>query len=90
METPSPAKEKVMMKRIIAVVAAIVSLVGVCVGDTGGVKYRGVFVNDEDWSLRPWAERHFGKEEHTGRKRAEVLRLLQLQPDGRGCDRSLL
>ena len=66
METPSPAKEKVMMKRIIAVVAAIVSLVGVCVGDTGGVKYRGVFVNDEDWSLRPWAERHFGKEEQIG------------------------
>ena len=78
METPSPAKEKVMMKRIIAVVAAIVSLVGVCVGDTGGVKYRGVFVNDEDWSLRPWAERHFGKEEQIGTNAyAEIFALMK-------------
>ena len=52
------------MKHIIAIVAAIVSLAGVCAGD--GVKYRGIFVNDEDWSLRPWAVKHFGKDEQIG------------------------
>ncbi len=31
-----------------------------------GVKWRGVFVNDEDWSLRPWAVGRFGKEEQIG------------------------
>ena len=30
------------------------------------VKYRGIFVNDEDWGLRPWAVRHFGKKEQIG------------------------
>ena len=50
-------------KSPIAVVAAIVSLASVCAGE--GVKYRGVFVNDEDWSLRPWAVKHFGKDEGT-------------------------
>ena len=48
----------------IAVVAVIVSLAGVYAGE--GVKYRGIFVNDEDWSLRPWAVRHFGKKEQIG------------------------
>ena len=28
----------------------------------GGVRYRGVFINDEDWCLRPWCESRFGKE----------------------------
>ena len=28
----------------------------------GGVRYRGVFINDEDWCLRPWCEARFGKE----------------------------
>ena len=23
------------------------------------VKYRGIFINDEDWGIRPWAGRHF-------------------------------
>jgi len=31
-----------------------------------GVRYRGIFVNDEDWSLRPWAVKHFGKKEQIG------------------------
>ena len=31
-----------------------------------GVRYRGIFVNDEDWGLRPWAVRHFGKDEQIG------------------------
>ena len=30
------------------------------------VKLRGIFVNDEDWNLRPWAVRHFGAEEGIG------------------------
>ena len=30
------------------------------------VRYRGIFVNDEDWGLRPWAVRHFGADEQIG------------------------
>ena len=30
------------------------------------VRYRGIFVNDEDWGLRPWAVRHFGGDEQIG------------------------
>ena len=26
------------------------------------VKYRGIFINDEDWGLKPWASNHFEKE----------------------------
>ena len=26
------------------------------------VKYRGIFINDEDWGLKPWAARNFEKE----------------------------
>jgi hypothetical protein len=26
------------------------------------IKYRGVFINDEDWGLKTWAEKHFEKE----------------------------
>ena len=64
------------MKHIIAVVAAIVSLAGVCAGEE--VKYRGIFVNDEDWSLRPWAEKHFGKEEQIGTNAyAEIFALMK-------------
>ena len=64
------------MKHIIAVVAAIVSLAGVCAGEE--VKYRGIFVNDEDWSLRPWAETHFGKEEQIGTNAyAEIFALMK-------------
>ena len=64
------------MKFPIAVVAAIVSLAGVCAGE--GVKYRGVFVNDEDWSLRPWAVKHFGKKEQIGtRAYGEIFSLMK-------------
>ena len=55
--------------------AAALSLQGV---GSQGVKYRGVFVNDEDWSLRPWAERHFGKEEQIGTNAyAEIFVLMK-------------
>ena len=30
------------------------------------VKYRGIFINDEDWGLRPWAVKHFGKKQQIG------------------------
>ena len=26
------------------------------------VKYRGIFINDEDWGLKPWAEKNYEKE----------------------------
>lgn len=39
----------------------------------GGVKYRGIFVNDEDWSLRPWAVKHFGAEEQIGVRAYEKI-----------------
>ena len=43
-----------------------------------GVKYRGIFVNDEDWSLRPWAVKHFGKKEQIGiRAYEEIFSLME-------------
>ena len=64
------------MKFPIAVVAAIVSQASACAGE--GVKYRGVFVNDEDWSLRPWAVKHFGKKEQIGtRVYGEIFSLMK-------------
>ena len=32
------------------------------VSKTPSVKYRGVFLNDEDWGLKPWAAKTFEKE----------------------------
>ena len=44
----------------------------------GGVRYRGIFVNDEDWGLRPWAVRHFGAEEQIGTNAyAEIFALMK-------------
>ncbi|MBO5592328.1 MAG: glycosyl hydrolase 115 family protein [Prevotella sp.] len=31
------------------------------ISSTPSVKYRGIFINDEDWSLKPWASNHFEK-----------------------------
>ncbi|MCR5413141.1 MAG: glycosyl hydrolase 115 family protein [Kiritimatiellae bacterium] len=43
-----------------------------------GVKYRGLFINDEDWGLRPWAVKHFGAEEQIGvGAYAEVFSLMK-------------
>ena len=43
-----------------------------------GVRYRGIFVNDEDWGLRPWAIRHFGAEEQIGTNAyAEIFALMK-------------
>jgi hypothetical protein len=30
--------------------------------DEPSVKYRGIFINDEDWGMKPWAEKNFEKE----------------------------
>ena len=32
------------------------------VSDEPSIKYRGVFINDEDWGLKTWSERNFEKE----------------------------
>ena len=39
----------------------------------GPVKYRGLFINDEDWGLRPWAVRHFGKKQGIGTRAYEKV-----------------
>jgi hypothetical protein len=44
-----------------------------------GVKYRGIFINDEDWSLRPWAAETFAPAEGLGlgpKTYAKVFELL--------------
>ena len=43
-----------------------------------GVRYRGIFINDEDWGLRPWAVKHYGKAEQIGTNAyAEVFKVMQ-------------
>lgn len=37
-------------------------LLGKEISDTPSVKYRGLFINDEDWGLKPWASKNFEKE----------------------------
>lgn len=32
------------------------------VSDTPSIKYRGIFINDEDWGMKPWASKNFEKE----------------------------
>ena len=58
--------------------AATILLVSVLSANADGVKYRGIFVNDEDWSLRPWAVKHFGKKEQIGiRAYEEIFSLME-------------
>ncbi len=33
-----------------------------CVSDSPSIKYRGIFINDEDWGLKTWAEHTYEKE----------------------------
>ncbi len=57
---------------------AIILLVSALSANADGVKYRGIFVNDEDWSLRPWAVKHFGKKEQIGiRAYEEIFSLME-------------
>lgn len=54
-----------MAKKIPMVITAVVAIFTIATNAASsfGVKYRGIFVNDEDWGLRPWAVKHFGKKE---------------------------
>ncbi|MBQ3806977.1 MAG: glycosyl hydrolase 115 family protein [Kiritimatiellae bacterium] len=57
---------------------ATILLVSALAANADGVKYRGIFVNDEDWSLRPWAVKHFGKKEQIGiRAYEEIFSLMK-------------
>ena len=49
------------MTLAILLAAALSSQIATPASTDCGVKYRGIFVNDEDWGLRPWAVKHFGK-----------------------------
>jgi hypothetical protein len=48
------------------------------VSQTPSVKFRGIFINDEDWGLRPWAARTFEPEKNNigPRTYAKVFELL--------------
>lgn len=35
---------------------------GNCISKEPSVKYRGIFINDEDWGMHPWAKKTFEKE----------------------------
>ena len=62
----------------ILLAAALSSSAGAVASTDCGVKYRGIFVNDEDWSLRPWAVKHFGKKEQIGiRAYGEIFSLME-------------
>ncbi len=52
-----------VMKQVVAGALLFASVMA-SAGDA--VKYRGIFINDEDWGIRPWAEKHFGKKEAIG------------------------
>lgn len=44
----------------------------------GDVKYRGIYVSDEDWGIRPWACRHYGDKEQLGaRAYREIFDLMK-------------
>ena len=51
---------------MIKVVAAAAMAVACSAKAGESVKYCGVFINDEDWGLRQWAVRHFGKQQQIG------------------------
>ena len=52
---------------------ATILLVSALAANAEGVKYRGIFVNDEDWGLRQWAVKHFGKKEQIGVRAYEKI-----------------
>ncbi len=42
------------------------------------VKYRGIFINDEMWGIRPWAERNFAPDEGRGLGPKTYARIFEL------------
>ena len=66
------------MTLAILLAAALSSQIATPASTGCGVKYRGIFVNDEDWGLRPWAVKHFGKKEQIGvRAYKEIFSLMK-------------
>ena len=59
------------MKHAIFIVAAAMAVGCALGGDS--VKYAGIFINDEDWGLRQWAVRHFGKQQQIGERAYEQI-----------------
>ena len=57
--------------RTLAICAALATLAIVSRAEC--VKYAGIFINDEDWGLRPWAVKHFGKKEQIGTQTYEMV-----------------
>ncbi len=47
--------------------------------DEPGVKYRGIFINDEDWGLKPWASKTFDPGNNIGPKTYEKVFELMLR-----------
>ena len=56
------------MKTIKTMFAALAAIAMAAMSAFAGepVKFRGIFVNDEGWNLRPWAEKRFGEAEGIG------------------------
>jgi hypothetical protein len=48
-----------------------------CVGPPA-VKYRGIFINDEMWGIRPWAAKHFAPDEGLGLGPKTYARIFEL------------
>ena len=66
----------VKIKSICAAAAAVAAAGAAAFAD--GVKYAGIFINDEDWGLRPWAVRHFGEDEQIGeRAYSQIFELMR-------------
>lgn len=42
------------------------------------VEYRGIFINDEDWSIRPWSHGNYDKESHATIGNKTYKRIFQL------------
>ena len=66
------------MKILKSLVSVLPALVFMTASAGEGVKYRGIFVNDEDWSLRPWAIKHYGKSQQIGeRAYGEIFKVMK-------------
>lgn len=67
------------MKNAMIGLVAVVAMIATLPAFAGeAVKYRGIFVNDEDWNLRPWAVKHFGKDEGIGTNAyAKIYKLMK-------------
>ena len=74
-----------MKTNITSIVATVALAVASSVKAGESVKYCGIFINDEDWGLRQWAVKHFGKEQQIG-----IRAYSQIFPLMRKCGLNLL